>query len=83
MSVSRDLQDVLSRVNEAQAGGRTYGKTELGGLVRELRLIRDEALEHERTLEKAIADLRSAADSIEELRVGPDFVRVPILGMVD
>lgn len=54
MSISSDLQAVISRVSVAAAGGATYGKTELGGLVRELRLIRDEALDQEKGLEREV-----------------------------
>ncbi|MEA3017333.1 MAG: hypothetical protein QOI38_2055 [Sphingomonadales bacterium] len=82
MSVSRDLQAALSRINADQAGGKTYGKTELGGLVRELRIIRDEALEQEKALEEAVAGLRAAGDTFDRLGDRTDLVFLPILGTV-
>jgi hypothetical protein len=82
MSVSRDLQTMLSRINTDQAGGKTYGKSELGGLVRELRLVRDEALEQEKALEGACAGLRDAADSLADLSERGGLILVPVLGKV-
>ena len=51
MSVATDLDTVITRLSVAHAGGQTYGKTELGRLRRELRLIQEDAKKQEDLLE--------------------------------
>lgn len=55
MPVSTDLDAAIARLSVAHAGGKPFGKTELGRLGRELCLIRDEAAAQERLLEEISA----------------------------
>ncbi len=73
MSVSSDLQAVVSRVSAAVAGGKTYGKVELGALLRELRLIRDEARAQEEAAAELIAHANELSDQV--ISLGRGFVR--------
>lgn len=43
MPVSKDLQTIVGRIGEHIAGGKKYGRTEMGRLQRELRMIAEEA----------------------------------------
>lgn len=63
--LSRDLQNIVSRVGVALAGGETYGRVELDRLARELRFITEDAQRLERQAHVESTTLDALFDGLQ------------------
>lgn len=71
MTVSRDLQTIVGRLNDAIVGRQNWGRAELEGLRRELRLISEDAQQEEsrgfrtnKTLDELLLGIETDAANI-------------------